>query len=213
MLAHFYKQLIAVFVACAIILWFLILFKNNENVDSDLEGLDYVADIGAENSQIEENKETRLENKYINKETNDKNFNARVSDSEYVLVFKVFDGDTIKLENGEVVRYIGIDTPEISHPLKPVGCFGIEAKIKNKEIVEGKLVRLEKDVSDRDKYGRLLRYVWVGDVFVNDYLVRQGYAYAYTYPPDVRYSAQFAEAQREARKNKKGLWSKCLDKD
>ena len=126
-------------------------------------------------------------------------------------VIKVIDGDTIKLENGEVVRYIGIDTPETVHPSKPVQCFGREASNKNKELVEGKLVRLEKDITDRDKYGRLLRYVWVGDLFVNDYLVRQGYAYVYTYPPDVKYSEQFVQAQQEARENNRGLWAVCLD--
>ncbi|MCD6094576.1 thermonuclease family protein [bacterium] len=125
-------------------------------------------------------------------------------------VIKVIDGDTIKLENGEVVRYIGIDAPETFHPSKPVQCFGREASNKNKELVEGKLVRLEKDITNRDKYGRLLRYVWVGDLFVNDYLVRQGYAYVYTYPPDVKYSKQFVQAQREARENNRGLWAVCL---
>jgi len=125
-------------------------------------------------------------------------------------VIKVIDGDTIKLENGEVVRYIGIDAPETVHPSKPVQCFGEESSNKNKELVEGKMVRLEKDITDRDKYGRLLRYVWIGDLFVNDYLVRQGYAYVCTYPPDVKYSKQFVQAQQEARKNNRGLWVACL---
>ena len=128
-------------------------------------------------------------------------------------VVKVIDGDTIKLENGEAVRYIGIDTPETVHPSKPVQCFGKEASDKNKELVEGKVVKLEKDITDRDKYGRLLRYVWVGDLFVNDYLVREGYAYAYTYPPDVKYSEQFVQAQREARENNRGLWAGCLEQE
>jgi len=66
-------------------------------------------------------------------------------------VVKVIDGDTIKLENGEVVRYIGIDTPETVHPSKPIQCFGKEASDKNKELVEGKLVKLEKDITNRDK--------------------------------------------------------------
>ena len=130
-----------------------------------------------------------------------------------VRVIKVIDGDTIKLENGEAIRYIGIDTPETVHPSKPVQCFGKEASDKNKELVEGKLVRLEKDITDRDKYGRLLRYVWIDDLFVNDYLVREGYAYAYTYPPDVKYSNQFVLAQQEARENSRGLWAGCLDQE
>ena len=128
-------------------------------------------------------------------------------------VITVIDGDTIKLENGEAVRYIGIDTPETVHPSEPVQCFGKEASDKNKELVEGKLVKLEKDVTDRDKYGRLLRYVWVGDLFVNDYLVRQGYAYAYTYPPDVKYSEQFVQAQQEAQENNRRLWAGCPDQE
>ena len=128
-------------------------------------------------------------------------------------VIKVIDGDTIKLENSEVVRYIGIDTPETVHPSEPVQCFGKEASDKNKELVEGKMVKLEKDITDRDKYGRLLRYVWVDDLFVNDELVRQGYAYAYTYPPDVKYTEQFVQAQQEARENNRGLWAGCLEQE
>jgi len=131
--------------------------------------------------------------------------------TETLKVVKVIDGDTIKLENGKVVRYIGIDAPETSHPTKSVQCFGDEATKKNKELVEGKEVRLEKDVSETDKYGRLLRYVWIENIFVNDYLVRQGYAYSSTYPPDVKYQEQFREAEKEARENKRGLWGQCLE--
>ena len=127
-------------------------------------------------------------------------------------VIRVIDGDTIEVNlEGTIyrVRYIGIDTPETVHPSQPVECFGKEASDKNAELVEEKMVRLEKDVSETDKYGRLLRYVWVGDILVNDYLVRQGYAYASTYPPDVKYSEQFAQAQREAEGNNRGLWAAC----
>lgn len=125
------------------------------------------------------------------------------------LVTKVVDGDTIQIEGDKTVRYIGIDTPETVDPRRPSMCFGKEASMKNKELVEGKYVRLEKDVSETDKYGRLLRYVYVGDIFVNDYLVRQGFAHAYTYPPDVLYQQQFVEAQREAVANNRGLWNLC----
>ena len=127
-------------------------------------------------------------------------------------VTRVIDGDTIEVNlEGTTykVRYIGIDTPETVHPSQPVECFGKEASAKNSELVEGKIVRLEKDVSETDRYGRLLRYVWVGDIFVNDYLVRQGYAYASTYPPDVKYADQFAQAQTEAIENNRGLWAIC----
>lgn len=125
------------------------------------------------------------------------------------IVSRVVDGDTIELGTGERVRYIGIDTPETVDPRKEVQCFGKEASAKNKELVEGKEVRLVKDVSDKDKYGRLLRYVYVGDVFVNEKLVSEGYARVATYPPDVAYAERFIEVERVARENKLGLWGGC----
>jgi len=149
--------------------------------------------------------------KDILQETAKPEVKSESADQEEFLVTKVIDGDTITLENGEVVRYIGIDTPETVHPSKEVGCFGEESSKKNKELVGGKLVRLEKDISERDKYQRLLRYVWVDDIFVNDYLVREGYATSVSYPPDVKYQEQFRQAEQEARENNRGLWSSCID--
>ncbi len=131
--------------------------------------------------------------------------------TELIKVTKVIDGDTIEIEEGQRVRYIGIDTPETVHPNEPIECFGVEASNKNKELVLGKNVSLEKDVSETDKYGRLLRYVWVGDLMVNEYLVREGYAQSSTYPPDVKYQDRFVEAQRKAREESKGLWSSYCD--
>ncbi len=130
-----------------------------------------------------------------------------------VKVTRVIDGDTIVVEGSIKVRYIGVDTPETVDPRRPVGCFGKEASNFNKQLVEGKMVRLEKDVSETDKFGRLLRYVYLqtdnGEIFVNDTLARQGYAMVKTYPPDVKYQDQFLQAQQEARQNNRGLWSKC----
>jgi micrococcal nuclease len=127
------------------------------------------------------------------------------------LVTRVVDGDTIELETGDKVRYIGIDTPETKHPTKDVECYGKEASLKNKELVEGKEVRLEKDVSETDRYGRLLRYVYVGDLFVNYELVAEGYAQSSSYPPDIKHQDKFKEAEAEARKKEKGLWSSICD--
>lgn len=124
-------------------------------------------------------------------------------------VARVIDGDTIEIEGGERVRYIGIDTPETVDPRKPVQCFGVEASNKNKELAEGKTVRLEKDTTDRDKYKRLLRYVYVGDDFINLELVKQGFAYSYSYPPDIKYQKEIVAAQQEAEKSKSGLWNAC----
>lgn len=175
----------------------------SQNIQNDL---DQTQENDSNNSNIEnENNLTSKPNEQT-KETTEKQ-------ELFFKVAKVVDGDTITLENSEVVRYIGIDTPETVHPSKPVQCFGKEASDKNKELVEGKIIKVEKDITNRDKYDRLLYYVWVGDLFVNDYLVRQGYAYAYTYPPDVKYSGQFVQAQQEARDNNRGLWAGCAEKE
>ena len=125
-------------------------------------------------------------------------------------VKRVLDGDTIELENGERVRYIGINTPEIAHPPRGAEFFGPKAAEANRELVEGKRVRLEFDVQKRDRYGRLLAYVYVDSLFVNAELVKRGYAYAYTYPPNVKYAELFVRLQREAREAGRGLWGACL---
>ena len=140
---------------------------------------------------------------------------VRIDESKLYLVARAIDGDTIELENGEKVRYIGVDTPETKHPKKAVQCFGKEAHEKNKELVEGKYVRLERDVSEHDKYGRLLRYVYVvntdsnEEVFVNAELVSEGYAHASTFPPDVKFQEIFLDGQNFAREHKLGLWGGC----
>ena len=135
--------------------------------------------------------------------------NSSAVETDGVLVTRVVDGDTIEIEGGQKVRYIGIDTPEVADPRKPVQCFGKEASNKNKDLVEGKRVRLEKDVSETDKYGRLLRYVYSGNIFVNELLVREGYAFSSTYPPDVKYQDLFNKAEKEAREANRGLWGSC----
>jgi endonuclease YncB( thermonuclease family) len=137
-------------------------------------------------------------------------FSARDDQSQngFVRVKRVVDGDTIELDDSEKVRYIGINSPESVKVNSPVECFGKAASAKNAELVEGKRVRLEKDVSDRDRYGRLLRFVYLEDgTFVNETLVREGYAYASPYTPDVSKSEFFKQAEREARENRHGLWA------
>lgn len=135
-------------------------------------------------------------------------------EGEKVLVTQVVDGDTLKIESGQTVRLIGIDTPETKDPRRPVGCFGKQASNETKSLLLNKVVILQKDVSETDKYQRLLRYVYLpledgSTLFVQDYLVREGFAKVLTYPPDVKYNEQLREAEKFARENNKGLWGRC----
>jgi endonuclease YncB( thermonuclease family) len=121
----------------------------------------------------------------------------------------VIDGDTIEvLIDGQIytVRYIGMDTPEIDDPRPDIQAVAEEATLVNRNLVEGKAVKLEKDVSETDRYGRLLRYVYVGDTFVNADLVASGYAWAKSYPPDVKYDALLKDLETEARETYLGIW-------
>ncbi len=120
-------------------------------------------------------------------------------------VVQIIDGDTVEIEMAGKpyrLRYIGIDTPERNTP------YYEEASRANAELVAGRTVRLEKDVSETDRYGRLLRYVYVGDLMVNAELVRQGYATAAMFPPDVKYQEYFRALQKEAQEAGRGLWSR-----
>jgi micrococcal nuclease len=125
------------------------------------------------------------------------------------VVVRVVDGDTIHVQldgRTEKVRYIGVNTPEVHHPTKGEEAGGREASAVNRALVEGRRVRLELDVQARDRHGRLLAYVWVGEVMVNAELVRQGYAQVMTVPPNVRYQALFLRLQREARAADRPHW-------
>ncbi|MBI3638041.1 MAG: thermonuclease family protein [Candidatus Rokubacteria bacterium] len=127
------------------------------------------------------------------------------------VVVRVVDGDTIHVRVGdriEKVRYIGVNAPELHHPTKGEEPGGREAAAVNRGLIEDKHVRLELDVSARDRYGRLLAYVWVGDMMVNAELVRRGYAQVMTVPPNVRHQALFVKLQREAREAGRGLWAR-----
>jgi micrococcal nuclease len=139
-----------------------------------------------------------------------------------VKVIRVIDGDTIEIEGGRKVRYIGVNTPESVDPRRAVQCFGEEAKEYNKQLVEERFVRLEKDISEIDRYGRLLRYVYriiddnsaqenqkKEERMVNEQLVEDGYARIMTIPPDVAHIEDFKKAERIARTQKRGLWGSC----
>jgi micrococcal nuclease len=124
-------------------------------------------------------------------------------------VVRVVDGDTIHVklaDRVEKIRYLGVNTPEIRHPIRGEEPGGREAADANRRIVDGRRVRLELDVRTRDRHGRLLAYVWIGEIMVNAELVRRGYAQVMTVPPNVRYQDLFVRLQREARDAGRGLW-------
>jgi endonuclease YncB( thermonuclease family) len=125
-------------------------------------------------------------------------------------VERVVDGDTIIVildGTRERVRYIGIDTPKTVDPNRPGQPYGPEASARNKELLDGETVYLEKDISERDVFQRLLRYVRLEDGrMVNMILVEEGSAQAATYPPDVKHAEEFVNLQREASDAKRGLW-------
>lgn len=128
-------------------------------------------------------------------------------------VVRVVDGDTIVVSidgTEQKVRLIGIDTPETVDPRKTVQCFGKEASAHTHALLDGQTVRLEADPTQdsHDKYGRLLRYVYLSDgTFINKSLVRDGYAHEYTYRVPYTYQKEFKQAQVEARTEKRGLWA------
>lgn len=133
-----------------------------------------------------------------------------VPETTFAIVSEVIDGDTIKLQNGDRIRLLGINTPEMGQPHYD------EATNRLKELIEGKNVTLEKDVEDKDQYGRLLRHIYVDDTFVNLEMVREGYANIYIISPNIKYSNEFKKAEEEAKIAGRGVWqpseslSKCI---
>lgn len=130
-------------------------------------------------------------------------------------VVKVVDGDTIVVEHKgkeERVRLIGVDTPESVHPDASKNTEeGKTASKFTKSKLEGKEVELEFDVQERDKYGRLLAYVWINGEMYNKVLLKEGYAKVATFPPNVKYVDEFTSLEKEARENKKGLWGELIE--
>jgi len=122
---------------------------------------------------------------------------------EKAKVMAVIDGDTIEIEGGERVRYIGIDTPETDE------CYGPEATEANRELVEGKEIILLRDIENRGKYGRLLRYVIVDGRFVNAVQARLGYAEPRSYGESVMVQQVLTLSGRYAMEQKVGLWGQC----
>ncbi|WP_409341095.1 thermonuclease family protein [Paenibacillus sp. MBLB4367] len=125
------------------------------------------------------------------------------------VVKRVVDGDTFETEKKEKVRLIGVNTPETVKPNSPVEAFGKEASKYTKDQLTGKTVYLFKDTGDKDKYSRLLRYVFIENepVMFNETLLLNGYANTMTIAPNVMFADKFVKLEREARDKKKGLWA------
>jgi micrococcal nuclease len=166
--------------------------ENENNQVTDTQSDDKKVDAKSDNEQIEQ-----PANKDI------KSISAKV--------IKVTDGDTLEVSfNGktEKLRLLLVDTPETVHPNKPIQPFGPEASAFAKEKLAGKDVELEIDVSERDKYGRLLVYLWVEDKMFNEMLLEKGLArVAYVYPPNIKYVDQFRAIQKKAQEEGIGIWS------
>lgn len=125
---------------------------------------------------------------------------------EVAIVSLVIDGDTVRLSDGRVLRYIGIDAPEAGSRDRPVECLAEAATARNRALVEGREVRLERDVSETDAYGRLLRYLFVNGLLINEVLVREGFARSATFPPDLKYQDILRNAERAARLATRGIF-------
>ncbi len=128
---------------------------------------------------------------------------------EKTRVTHIFDGDTIEIEGGRKVRLIGIDAPELNIDIKSPQCFATESAKITKKLLENQIVEMEKDGEDTDKYGRLLRYIYSDGVFVNEFLLLQGYARIMSIPPNTKYLKKFETAENEAKEAKRGLWGAC----
>jgi len=127
-------------------------------------------------------------------------------------VTKVIDGDTFEVYiDGKIekVRMIGINTPETVDPRRPVQCYGKEASNKLKELIEGKIIKLDPDHTqdNYDRYNRALRYVYLDDININQKMIQEGYAFEYTYKKPYKFQSEFKQSEKEAQDKDLGLWN------
>jgi micrococcal nuclease len=196
MLPRKYKR----YISLAVVL-FILLFSNTSIITTFLQGKTQALPLATPTVRPKAKKQA------ITADTRNATDSAETRTTATVI--RVVDGDTIVIDGNRKLRYIGMNTPETVDPRRPVQCFGKKASERNKELVEGQTVTLEKDISETDKYGRLLRYVYLDGVMINKQLVTEGYAVASAYPPDVKHQTELKQAETEARNNNLGLWSDC----
>ncbi|HBI17690.1 MAG TPA: hypothetical protein DDY52_06145 [Candidatus Moranbacteria bacterium] len=208
------KWLVTIAVVAVFLFFSVILVNDNKNELADLK-----TQTEELQRQLEKERQKNLQSKNPEENVTPKNEEIKPpveeekNQEEKFKVLNVVDGDTLSVEiNGkkEVLRLIGINTPETVDPRKPVECFGQEASKKAKEILTGKMVRLENDETqgERDKYNRLLRYLYLEDgTNFNKLMIEEGYAYEYTYSTPYKYQADFKTAQQKAERENRGLWA------
>jgi endonuclease YncB( thermonuclease family) len=138
----------------------------------------------------------------------------RVRAGEWVAVKRVNDGDTVQLADGRLVRYIGVNTPEINHERHTAEPFGFEARSRNMELIGSQRIRLEFDLERFDDYGRTLAYVFLPDgSMVNEKLLQSGMAHCLYKLPNVKYEDRLLRAQREAMQARAGMWREWREKE
>ena len=173
------------------------------------ETIDEVRDVDVFKKEGDKNKDGSSNNENVGTIAKFDTSKRNWDEMEMVTVKYIIDGDTIILSNGEKVRYTSIDTPERGQ------CWYRQAKRMNQDLVGGKEIILEQDISDRDKYERLLRYLYIDDkkskniTFVNMELVKAGLARVKEYKPDLKYLEELEKAEDYAKQNKIGLWGGC----
>lgn len=208
------KIVITIFAVVGVIGFFLNCFISNKESIKDSAG-DLIVDVA--NQELTAVNPAEPASAGISESIGATNTGARgaidIAQPEYYLVVNVVDGDTFDVNiNGftERIRLIGMDTPELKDPRKPVQCFAAEASAKAKELLLNKKVRLAADPTqdNLDKYGRLLRYAYREDgLFFNQWMIQNGYAFEYTYITPYQRQQEFKDAELYARDNKLGLWS------
>ncbi|OGZ57974.1 MAG: hypothetical protein A2827_00320, partial [Candidatus Spechtbacteria bacterium RIFCSPHIGHO2_01_FULL_43_30] len=203
--------------------------ESNSADDADKQATDILSDDSKEEVKankdfnqtgldVNENKESAFDNEYIEERSSGEGNLAFEYETEVAIATRVIDGDTIELKTGQIVRYIGINAPEL-----PDNCFAKEATQRNGELAAGKQLIFIKGPTDKDKYDRLLRFAWADenkngkidseDIFINLSLVEGGYAYSFNFGEIHAYDHRFESAEEQAKRDRRGLWGDACKKE
>ncbi len=202
MISRIPKPFLYTFILVAVLgIGILIGASGNKSSDAPENKIQQTADIAGDlkNRAVDGNEESELNNDDITEKQSAEA--PAINSTRSVKVSRVLDGDTIEIEGGERVRYLGINAPELGQP------FSTEATRENERLVAGRTVNLEFDVQTQDRYERLLAYIWINDTLINKEIVRNGYAISETIQPNDKYQDLILGAQQEAKDACRGLWA------